>query len=450
MTVLVANIAVIVFILVLHAPEPVTALEVFRDYGEPDLSVSQIDLEVRSIQARTALASPSGLEQAKQIYESGSGRVPGVTLEGLTINLYRDHAVYQAATNFYGGEQNYISMWTDAAFDTTNLVLGGNERRTANFYRLDAEGRSIAVRWGTLVLNLWMYTIGKLEEALSQVCENSNDNFLALNNWDTAFAFYTGSLAENENPLGGYLFYHLAQIQCQEFGTCKRGEEAPVNTQILAEFLKGKQNIQMSSCAGLQANVQKITSLMTVPLIQTTLRTAYDLDLHDDTRSEIQGEAAAFGAALAPLISQCSQGSADIVFHELAPGNAPQASYEVIKFNLERHYGCLGLACNDVGGLIDFYGNYLHRAEACDNAQPVRGSSGSAGFAATRPKRKKGGTQIFGIVLVVMGAAALAVCVGRSANKEMDTSDLGGLNLTTLPPSKQVDIGENNQTKEIV
>lgn len=88
---------------------------------------------------------------------------------------------------------------------------------------------------------------------------------------------------------------------------------------------------------------------------------------------------AAFAAAILPLLNDCSEGYANIVENDLAPGKSLKGSYQVVKDALVRSYSCLGISCEDVGGLVDFRGSgYLLGAGACDSALPVTATSTSA------------------------------------------------------------------------
>ena len=98
----------------------------------------------------------------------------------------------------------------------------------------------------------------------------------------------------------------------------------------------------------------------------------YEIDRHDDHSETMQGMGAAFAAAVSPLLDKCSQGNAMIIHKDLAPGAATTGSFDVVKDALERSYDCLGITCEDVGGLVNFRGDgYLERAEACGGFKPA-------------------------------------------------------------------------------
>merc|ERR1711966_290291 len=106
----------------------------------------------------------------------------------------------------------------------------------------------------------------------------------------------------------------------------------------------------------------------------------YEIDRHDDHSETMQGMGAAFAAAVSPLLDKCSQGNAMILHKDLAPGAATTGSFDVVKDALERSYDCLGITCEDVGGLVNFQGDgFLAGAEACGGFQPADVGYGDSG-----------------------------------------------------------------------
>jgi hypothetical protein len=355
--------------------------------------------------------------------------------------LYRNHSTFATFSDFYGGQIEYADQWIQGAFDGSSVITLGGADRKFDFGKLKIGGRSSAVRWGTVVLNLWMGVVGLLEKSFAS-CSVGNVND-AQTAWDEAFALYTGSLAESEEPLGGYFLYSLAQISCLDFGTCAKGQEAPVNRDIILNFVLGMGHIRGGQCARLQNNVQIIEELLKVPLIQVSLQAMYAMDLEDDARPEIQGAAAAFGAALAPVVSQCSTGSGDIIYNDMAPGNGPTGSFEVVKSALERNYDCMGVTCKHIGGIITLRGDaYLQRAEACGFVRPVEGAGigyraggsseggggGGGGGGVQAVSNGEGSGKKISLVLLGTTFVALGLWFGawywtrKRSRKEFDTS----------------------------
>jgi len=79
---------------------------------------------------------------------------------------------------------------------------------------------------------------------------------------------------------------------------------ADVNEGLLALFTKGKVALQQGKCSEVPALKKRIVEMMSVPLVQGSLRYAYKV-------GELQGgskefaEGAAFSAAILPRIDAC-------------------------------------------------------------------------------------------------------------------------------------------------
>lgn len=241
--------------------------------------------------------------------------------------------------------------------------------------------------------------VGLLERAVVN-CRLTGDNTIPISFLDKAVALYTGSETRDDGNYGFFL-YTLTQTEGYKFGTCKKDEMSPVNKKIFDKFRSVKSNLVQNECTSLQTNVRDIKELMTVILVQGVTRSIYELDIHDDFQETTQAMGAAFAAALVPLLHSCSEGYAMMVHKDLSPGKSTKGSYEVVKDAIEQNYDCLGISCEDVGGLVDIRGEgYLAGAEACNGVMPVKrdeifsssgggssssGSSGSASSSAYVP-----------------------------------------------------------------
>ena len=318
-----------------------------------------------------------------------------------------------------------------------------------------------AIRWGTVILNVWMYVLASVEKA-SNMC-SLGDPEAASRTWDQAFSFYTGSKADDTDS-GGYFLYNLAKKKCQEFGTCNRkGDMGPVNIGIIENFVLGKNRLRDGNCEALKSSVERIRALMTVPLVQGTLKAAYQLDLNDYTMQRTQGEAAAFLTSIIPIINSCSRGSANIMYKDLVPGAATGASYEVIRAAFERNYGCLGIKCEDVGGLMDARGeNYLPRAEPCGLSYDKSYDGNKNSSPSSSPNKQNEGVKkknaenaatlplalgiSFGLIILLALAVSGGYFWGKH-QKEFDTADTSGKRRSSksdTSDSSEDDIGDKH------
>lgn len=242
------------------------------------------------------------------------------------------------------------------------------------------------------------------------------------------------------------MLYTLAQKRCENYGTCLTSTSevgmAKVNSEIFKNFRMGKQDLLKGDCKAVEKNVARITQLMAIPLIQGTLRYAYVMDKQNDNREKAQAEGATFAASVLPVLNACSTADADIVYNNMRVGNGGGASFEVVKTAFERNYNCLGITCDDIGGLVDTVsGGYLKGAEPCGHitTKPTQApapsgssssSSSSTGSTTSTPSETKStednGPNVGLAVGLTVGIVAfliiVALLVSRkgSGDKEFD------------------------------
>jgi len=317
------------------------------------------------------------------------------TLAGLGAAARDAHADTPTFKKFlaYYGETDYANEWILAAFGgLPTFFRNGNP----DFSRFDQEGRAAAVQWGTVVLNLWMYVMGLVEGAIDDcvACDTPGAcNSLPRRALDQARALYTGSQYD-KTPDGGYLLFAVAQRGCMRCGTCTSGDGmAAVNAEIFQLYSQAEEHLAEGTCTYMEEHRDRILGLLTVPLVQGILEQTHALDHHEDHQQTIQGQGAAFAAAILPLVDACSQSGALTIYNDLTPGRGTIGSYEVVRFALERNYDCLGITCQDVGGLVDpAGGGYYAGAGPCgaavtddDDDFVLPATTSSGGDAAVRP-----------------------------------------------------------------
>jgi hypothetical protein len=269
--------------------------------------------------------------------------------------------------------------------------------------------------------------------------------------------------------------------ECVKFGTCKKGDRAPVNTMIFDKFNDGKKYLIEGACAGAKTSANQIKVLMTIPIIQGLIRAVYALDVQNDFQETTQGMAAAYAAGLLPLVSKCNEGNAVVIYTDLKPGNSLVGSYEVVKASLERSYECLGINCEHVGGLINSRGDgYLLGAEACHGLLPISSndSETETDMYGTDPfshmdtndvvevedsgRESKATANAFSVVLIIFGILNFFFCIGnvwvwknnrKVSKKEIDTlaaSNAVSEPMDNLPPHKAFAIVIDEDDKDIV
>ena len=213
-------------------------------------------------------------------------------------------------------------------------------------------------------MNIWMAVIGKMEESAVQ-CQNDCGNEctdLSVHLWDTAVAFYVGSLAGESGTAKGNLMYDLADRMCKAFRTCGQaslGESGTsyVNIEAMSEFSRGQAFAAGRQCDELILSKERIVRLMTVPLVQATIRSAYFRGIHPAATEE-DGEideamGATYAATILPLVHACDPNDAEIIYTNmrLTPNVDLAVDFRAVKTALEHSYSCMGLTCKQVGGV---------------------------------------------------------------------------------------------------
>merc|ERR1712032_1295103 len=230
--------------------------------------------------------------------------------------------------------------------------------------------RSQIIKKGTAYMNAYMYAIREFEDAIddckagcpggqtdTQPGKDCNSlSTSAVHAWDEGVAFYTGSLegADVGGNSNGKLSYRLAEKRCGNFKTCgPSGSSASgvsyVNTELFKRLDIGKNNLLAGKCEDTRPVLRKMVALMSVPLIQGTLRYAYKVDKASGGDKE-KAEGAIFAAAIVPAVSACSSSDADKIMSNMKIG-ASATDFTTVKTAFENNYDCLKITCAHVGGL---------------------------------------------------------------------------------------------------
>jgi len=250
--------------------------------------------------------------------------------------------------------------------------------------------------------NAWLYTIHEFEDAIAD-CKaatiHANDE--GVHAWDEGVAFYTGSEAgtaghyTTAGATDGVMIYALANKRCKNFKTCGVGEysgNSAVNIALFDQFALGKNACQVGNCPKAQTHLDKIIPLMSVPLIQGTLRYAYKVAVLSDSYKGF-GEGYAFMMSVIHRVAACNTDDAKKIYEALdiptadpgvggfklggdatAPGNGV-AAFTVVKEAFERNYVCMGITCADIGSLHDDNKLAMEGAEACIDSSTGGGST---------------------------------------------------------------------------
>jgi hypothetical protein len=224
-------------------------------------------------------------------------------------------------------------------------------------------------------MNVAMYVIRKLEESLTK-CKaglgKKAGKDATVGALDEAVAYYTGALEGTDGSGSGNLMYNFAEKRCANFKTCGLGGNeltgaSKVNFEIFDLFDQMQRELsgrKAKTCAAARMTKEKIVSLMFIPIIQGALRYAYIGENRYSERAE--AEAAAFAAAVLPMVAACDEDDAGIIYTNMKVGQQGSVSFAAVSGAFSRQYGCLGITCEDVGGLWDSAGgDYFEGASPC-------------------------------------------------------------------------------------
>merc|ERR1712048_156971 len=105
-----------------------------------------------------------------------------------------------------------------------------------------------------------------------------------------------------------------------------------VNAEIFEEFAKGKNLLLEKECDAVMGPTNRIIDLMTVPLIQGTLRYTYFWGKQQDDREAASAEMAVFAAAVLPRVHACSAADASIIYADTKAGTDPaDVDFDAVK-----------------------------------------------------------------------------------------------------------------------
>merc|ERR1719388_216089 len=201
-------------------------------------------------------------------------------------------------------------------------------------------------------MNVWMYVIREFEDAIQDCkagCIDCNDD--PVHAWDEGVAFYTGSLEGTDGSGSGKMIHALADKRCKNYATCSAANGGSyVNEALFKLFTKGKVALQQGKCSEIGPLKKMIVELMSVPLVQGSLRYAYKVGVLGATTTQKEfAEGAAFSAAILPRVHACDASAAKVISDnmnmEIETSARMSAGFAAVKAAFESTYTCLGINC---------------------------------------------------------------------------------------------------------
>ena len=362
---------------------------------------SMIDLDMEEIESATGAYD---FTEALRIYESGgngfcvnandngigceAGWPWGNSLKATSIRTLKGFAIkdYASETGDYAEQLPpvYMAYWAANGYSATEAAFWADTFITKDYSAIVKDiGRAELIEKGANYQAVWMYVLHELEDAIGDCFAGdvyANDGTPtggAPHAWDEGWAFYAGSLIaataadaarSSAASQEGILIWELAEKRGYDFGTTHSTGPAMVNVKLLAEFIEGRDLIIAGKCLEAEPVIDNIIKQMSIPLIQGTLKYAYQADpaiagedctadsgknalTASDACVKSWADAWAFAAAVLPRIDQCSSTAAKTVKDNLdIAAAAPMAGgFAVVQSAMESTYACLGITCADVG-----------------------------------------------------------------------------------------------------
>jgi hypothetical protein len=198
-------------------------------------------------------------------------------------------------------------------------------------------------------MGVWMWIIGKMETAVA-ACSSGTP----LPDWDEALAYYSGSLEGRDGSGSGKFIYHLADKRAENYETRFSNGTSNVNVEIIQQFRNGKDALTDADCTAAQAALDRIVTLMSIPLVQGALRYAYKVGVLSGGSKE-RAEGDVFSAAILPRIDNCDTSAATTISNNQGYNAATPMGdgFAAVKEAYESVYTCLGITCADIGCLIE-------------------------------------------------------------------------------------------------
>merc|ERR1719343_1768189 len=254
----------------------------------------------------------------------------------------------------YYGQYDYGNQIVEAAFEK-------KQTNFKNFFGVYGHvGNEQIIKKATAYIIILMYAIRELEDALDdcqEACTIESCNDDPVQSWDTAAAFYVGSLELEDGSGSGKLSYALADKRCGNFKTCgdlanETGGISKVNIDLMRNLNIGQGKLAKGECASARTEANEIQRLMLIPLIQGTLRYAWKTD-NEAYSEKAEAEGVVFALSVVPAVAACDAEAANLISSSLQAGQAGTADFAAVKAAFEGTYECLGISGSEIGGLYD-------------------------------------------------------------------------------------------------
>jgi len=262
---------------------------------------------------------------------------------GVPYTSYKPYFDYYCAgTASCNGNGGYADDIVQAALTGSKTTLANG-----NWDLVPSAGNQKieVIKKATAYMHAWMYAIREFEDAIDDCSGGSltaNDmSSSSVHAWDEGVAFYTGSIMQTghlsgaggddtedsyallnlNSPGVGKLAYTLGNKRCRNFKTCGPDGTTNIgqsqqNYELFKLFNDGSYHLRKGDCAAAVPVKNKIVQWMTIPLVQGSLRYAYETGVLAGSEKG-RAEGAIFAAAVLPQVHACNAAHATTIHTEL-------------------------------------------------------------------------------------------------------------------------------------
>lgn len=308
--------------------------------------MARIDLDLREIDI---LMQMNAYKAAEEIYMYGKN-VEGSNGGSLSISQIATTSErsivpqYDAFYRFYD-DNTFVDKSIRAALRGDG-IWSGEQRRTIVL----KSSQAIVMFFGGL-----QAAYEAVSDCSASVQSRSTGGSSKTDAWDRAAAFFVGSL-EGTEPNGssdGYLFYSLAQEQCEAFGTCDDDTATvEVNEKLIDLLYSGRGAVLGNSCNGLRKVAEELSTLLLVPTIQGALITSIRLSENIVANSSLRrAEAYVYSRALLPIVDDINRDAASVIAKNMgdrSPASVKHISSDVFSAFASVYPG-MGVDCELIG-----------------------------------------------------------------------------------------------------
>lgn len=266
-----------------------------------------------------------------------------------------------------------------------NLITAALQGTTPFDADTDATARKeIAIKTTQFGLNLY-YVIREFYDAKADCVANSlTDNYDAVHAWDEGVAFWAGSLEGIDGADSGEVLYMLAEKRSGQYAytPATHGKSASsVNADLVEQFIAGEAHLVAGDCDKIDPIIEKVISLMIVPVIQGAQRYAWKVGSKTSDTPKSRAEGWAFASSILPMVEACDPESADIIEKNMDyNAQIPMADGTDAVFEAwQKTFQCLGITCKDVGEFVESKESPVDAPACKDDFSDLDGSASRSG-----------------------------------------------------------------------